>query len=121
MAVVRVVLLLVAIALVAPAYASMCLLSLSRGATRLDSRSHRPPLALCVRYLLLLLATGFDLSYFQGTVSQSAFSCLKSNGYVFGCIQATAGTGGYVGLVLLALVPTSTTRSPTILCLRSWR
>merc|ERR1711879_1478 len=35
---------------------------------------------------------GFDLSYFQGDVSESDFSCLKSNGYDFGIIEATAGS-----------------------------
>lgn len=38
---------------------------------------------------------GFDLSYFQGQVSQSSFDCLADSGYEFGIIQATAGTGGY--------------------------
>eukprot|EP01094_Clydonella_sp_ATCC50884_P005210 TRINITY_DN14179_c0_g1_i1.p2 TRINITY_DN14179_c0_g1~~TRINITY_DN14179_c0_g1_i1.p2 ORF type:complete len:233 (-),score=78.97 TRINITY_DN14179_c0_g1_i1:104-775(-) len=50
-----------------------------------------------------LATSGFDLSYFQGQVSQSDFSCLKSNGYEFGIIQATAGTGGfnpYLGAVM---------------------
>lgn len=40
-------------------------------------------------------ALGFDLSYFQGQVSQSSFDCLADSGYSFGIIQATAGTGGY--------------------------
>eukprot|EP01095_Lingulamoeba_sp_RSL-Kostka_P016016 TRINITY_DN761_c0_g1_i1.p1 TRINITY_DN761_c0_g1~~TRINITY_DN761_c0_g1_i1.p1 ORF type:complete len:238 (-),score=54.37 TRINITY_DN761_c0_g1_i1:816-1469(-) len=37
---------------------------------------------------------GFDLSYFQGAVTQSAFDCLSGT-YDFGIIEATAGTGGY--------------------------
>uniref|UniRef100_A0A6U1XB29 Lysozyme n=1 Tax=Vannella robusta TaxID=1487602 RepID=A0A6U1XB29_9EUKA len=35
---------------------------------------------------------GFDLSYYQGDVSSSDFSCLKSNGYDFGIIEATKGS-----------------------------
>lgn len=38
------------------------------------------------------LAIGFDLSYFQGDVSESVFSCLLNDGYDFGIIEATAGS-----------------------------
>eukprot|EP00276_Gloeochaete_wittrockiana_P003275 CAMPEP_0184644944 /NCGR_PEP_ID=MMETSP0308-20130426/1533_1 /TAXON_ID=38269 /ORGANISM="Gloeochaete witrockiana, Strain SAG 46.84" /LENGTH=222 /DNA_ID=CAMNT_0027073693 /DNA_START=30 /DNA_END=698 /DNA_ORIENTATION=+ len=50
---------------------------------------------LCLCVSTSLATTGFDLSYFQGDVSQSSFNCLKSDGYVFGIIEATAGTGGF--------------------------
>ncbi len=50
---------------------------------------------LCLCVSAALATTGFDLSYFQGDVSQSSFNCLKSDGYVFGIIEATAGTGGF--------------------------
>merc|ERR1712000_75492 len=46
--------------------------------------------------LCLVAATfateGFDLSYFQGDVSESTFSCLKSAGYDFGIIEASKGS-----------------------------
>ena len=38
------------------------------------------------------IATGFDLSYFQGDVPASTFQCLSENGYVFGVIEATHGS-----------------------------
>jgi len=37
---------------------------------------------------------GWDVSYFQGSISSSTFSCLKNNGYVFGIIEATVGSQG---------------------------
>ena len=40
----------------------------------------------------MIKAKGFDLSYFQGDVSSSDFSCLKSNGYDFGIIEASKGS-----------------------------
>merc|ERR1711862_874619 len=35
---------------------------------------------------------GFDLSSFQGDVSESDFSCLKTSGYDFGIIEASDGS-----------------------------
>lgn len=37
---------------------------------------------------------GFDLSYYQGSVSQSDYDCLAGT-YSFAIIEATAGSGGY--------------------------
>ena len=46
-------------------------------------------------FVAVAVATeGFDLSYFQGSVSQSSYDCLAGY-YGFGIIEATAGTGGY--------------------------
>ena len=53
------------------------------------------PYAVVAMLLTSSSATGFDLSYFQGDVSASDYGCLKSSGYTFGIIEATAGTGGY--------------------------
>eukprot|EP00767_Chilomastix_cuspidata_P000722 gnl/Chilomastix_cuspidata/12.p1 GENE.gnl/Chilomastix_cuspidata/12~~gnl/Chilomastix_cuspidata/12.p1 ORF type:complete len:227 (-),score=22.48 gnl/Chilomastix_cuspidata/12:38-688(-) len=39
--------------------------------------------------------TGFDLSYFQGSVSQSSFECLYNDGYRFGILQAQRSNGKY--------------------------
>ena len=41
---------------------------------------------------ITLQTYGFDLSYYQGAVSQSSFSCLKSNGYNFAIFQAQIGS-----------------------------
>ncbi|CAL6024979.1 Glycosyl_hydrolase family 25 protein [Hexamita inflata] len=35
---------------------------------------------------------GFDLSYYQGAVSQATMNCLYANGYRFGVIEAQIGT-----------------------------
>lgn len=37
--------------------------------------------------------TGFDLSVFQGDVSQSSYDCLKKSGYNFGIIQVLTSPG----------------------------
>lgn len=38
---------------------------------------------------------GFDLSIYQGDVSQAAYNCLKSNGFEFGVVQAQTAGGNY--------------------------
>jgi hypothetical protein len=53
--------------------------------------------ALCLVFVCVFVPAseatkGFDLSYFQGDVSSSDFSCLKSNGYDFGIIEASKGS-----------------------------
>ncbi|CAL6020115.1 Glycosyl_hydrolase family 25 protein [Hexamita inflata] len=43
--------------------------------------------------IVLTLATrGFDVSYYQGAVSQDTFNCLYNNGYRFAIIQAQIGS-----------------------------
>ena len=46
---------------------------------------------------------GFDLSYYQGSVTQSAYDCLAGY-YSFGIIEATAGAGGYNSYGLLSSI-----------------
>ena len=50
--------------------------------------------ALCIALFALSCQAeiGFDLSYFQGNVAASVFSCLHNSGYQFGCIEATKGS-----------------------------
>lgn len=38
---------------------------------------------------------GFDLSVFQGGVSQSAYDCLHKSGFQFGIIQAQESNGNF--------------------------
>ncbi|KAL0217071.1 hypothetical protein RCL1_007554 [Eukaryota sp. TZLM3-RCL] len=50
--------------------------------------------ALVLLLIAAALATkGFDLSYFQGDVPQSAFTCLANSGFSFGIIQSQRSTG----------------------------
>ncbi|KAL0222774.1 hypothetical protein P9112_002164 [Eukaryota sp. TZLM1-RC] len=41
-----------------------------------------------------LATRGWDLSHFQGAVSESSLKCLKDNGYVFGIILSQKSSGG---------------------------
>ncbi|CAL6006159.1 Glycosyl_hydrolase family 25 protein [Hexamita inflata] len=42
--------------------------------------------------ILTLTTRGFDVSYYQGAVSQDTFNCLYNNGYRFAIIQAQIGS-----------------------------
>ncbi|CAL6112159.1 Glycosyl_hydrolase family 25 protein [Hexamita inflata] len=42
--------------------------------------------------VLTLTTRGFDVSYYQGAVSQDTFNCLYNNGYRFAIIQAQIGS-----------------------------
>jgi len=41
-----------------------------------------------------ICTTGWDVSYTDGEVSTSVFTCLRNDGYVFGFVEATAGSNG---------------------------
>merc|ERR1712137_1096188 len=60
---------------------------------------------LCFFFVNVSLATkGFDLSYYQGNVPSSDFSCLKSNGYDFGIIEATKGSAAELNPYISSVV-----------------
>jgi|SaaInlStandDraft_6_1057023.scaffolds.fasta_scaffold16166_2 hypothetical protein len=52
---------------------------------------------------LVLCTDGFDLSYFQGRLGESTFTCLKNSGYTFGPFPHCGCHGSGLLIIFLRL------------------